>query len=87
MPTVAASASAAKPASSRATISAIMTAISATLNSSGEKAVTKKRALRARQRQQHGGGPGESEIGQHQARIGDGELQACRVRQIPAPAR
>ena len=32
-------------------------------------------ALRARKRQQHGGGPRKGEIGQHQARIGDGELQ------------
>ena len=43
-----------------------MTAISAMLNSSGENAVSAEAPLRARQRQQHRGGAGEGEIGQHQ---------------------
>ncbi len=43
MPTVVASAGATMPASCRVTIKAIMTAISAMLNNSGEKAVSTKR--------------------------------------------
>ena len=87
MPTVAAMISAASTASCRHASSAAIAAISATLNSSGENAVSAKRALRVQQRHHHRHRSGKGEIRQHQPGVVDGELQRLRCPQSPAPAR
>jgi hypothetical protein len=75
MPTVAAMAIAAVSGSCRHTSSRAMTAIRAMLKSSGENAVNAKRCCAFSSPIMTVTGPAKGQIGQHQSRIVDGELQ------------